>query len=75
MVASVRPTNESTMSSALMSMITPWQPVATIRSARSSCSCSATWSSMSIWIETSRISPILRIGTRSTSALLPLEPV
>ena len=65
MVESIRPTNESTMSSAVMSMITPWQPVATIRSARSSCSCRAVWSSMSTWMETSRMSPILRTGTRS----------
>src|SRR4051794_8779199 len=70
MVARVRPTNESTMSSALMSMITPWQPVDTIRSARSSCNCRATWSSMSVWIDTSNMSPILRTGTRSTSVLL-----
>src|SRR5262249_12491189 len=67
MFASMRPMNESTTSSAEMSIRTPCARVAVIRSVRSSCSDIASWSCMSTWMETSRQSPILRIGMRSTS--------
>ena len=46
-------------------MSTPRAPVATIRSARSSCRARRVWSSRSIWMETSSTSPSLRTGTRS----------
>ena len=47
MLASMRPTKESTISSAEMSIITPLAPVCAMRSARSFCSAMAVWSCMS----------------------------
>ena len=52
------------MSEAVMSMMTPWQPVSTMLGPGPP---AAGWRSrprMSIWMETRRMSPILRIGTR-----------
>src|SRR6476469_8886225 len=68
-VANIRPMNESTISTAVMSMTTPVAPVVLILSARSSWSAMALWSCRSIWIDTSRTSPMLRIGTRSVTTL------
>ena len=54
MLAIIRPMNESTMSSAEMSISTPRAPVSLIRSVRSSCSAITRRSCMSTWIVTSR---------------------
>src|ERR1700749_1077970 len=70
MLASMRPTNESTISSAEMSISTPFAPVFSICADRSSCSASATWSCRSTWMVTSSTRPILRIGMRSISGLV-----
>jgi hypothetical protein len=64
-VVSIRPTKESTISTAVMSMITPLTPVLASSSARSSCSRITLSSCRSIWMETNSVWPILRIGTRS----------
>src|SRR6185437_12456199 len=64
---SIRPMNESTISTAVMSMITPCAPVAASSSARSSCKRMTVSSSSSIWIETNSVCPIFRIGTCSIS--------
>src|SRR6195952_2426266 len=65
MLASMRPTKESTISSAEMSISTPLAPVFSICADRSSCSARATWSCRSTWMVTSRALPIFRIGMRS----------
>src|SRR5690348_5445353 len=72
MLASMRPMNESTTSSELMSISTPRAPVREIRSVRSSWRVSASWSCMSTWIVTRRNAPILRIGIRSSTSGLRL---
>src|SRR5689334_15962753 len=70
MSLTMRPMNESTISSVEMSMSTPRLAFLTMAFDRSSCSLSAIWSCMSIWIVTSRNSPIRSIGTFSTWQLL-----
>src|SRR5690606_38618077 len=71
--------NESTTSSAEMSISTPFAPVATIFSVRSSCSFSAIRSCRSTWMLTSKIRPSLSIGIRSMTlaerAFVPDDPV
>src|SRR5262249_42169173 len=71
MFASMRPMNESTISSAEMSISTPRACVSAIRAVRSSWSVIARRSCMSTWMLTSRQSPILRIGMRS----IPRSPL
>src|SRR4051812_715343 len=75
MLASMRPTNESTISRAEMSISTPLAPVRSICEDRSSCSARATWSCRSTWMVTSRALPIFRIGMRSTSDLVAADDV
>src|SRR3954470_16188220 len=70
MVPIMRPMNESTMSSAEISMRTPRAEVLLMRSDRSSCSVMASWSCMSTWMVTRRKAPIWRMGMRSTSVRL-----
>ncbi|MNP74162.1 hypothetical protein D3C76_1709940 [compost metagenome] len=65
MLAIIRPMNESTMSSAEISINTPRAEVWSIRAVRSSCRRRASWSCMSTWMVTSRNSPICKIGIRS----------
>src|SRR6185312_5333491 len=64
-MVSIRPMNESTISTAVMSMITPRAPVTASSSARASWSRTTLSSCRSIWMETKSVVPILRIGTRS----------
>src|SRR5215471_9605335 len=64
---SIRPMNESTISSDEMSINTPRARVLAIPSVKSSCSVRARRSCMSTWIVTSRQSPIFKIGIRSIS--------
>ena len=64
-MVSIRPMKESTISTAVMSMITPVAPVADSSLARSSWSRITLSSCRSIWMETNSVGPILRIGTRS----------
>ena len=66
MLPSMRPMNESTISSAEMSISTPRALVSTILLVRSSCRVMASWSCMSTCMVTSRQSPMRRIGMRST---------
>src|SRR5687767_10504665 len=70
MLPSMRPMKESTISSDEMSMRTPRAWCLTMLAVRSSCSVMASRSCMSTWMETSRNSPILMMGMRSTSAML-----
>jgi hypothetical protein len=65
MFAIMRPMNESTMSSAEMSIRTPAAPVERIWVMRSSCSARASRSCMSTWMVTSRKRPMRRMGMRS----------
>src|SRR5580704_286915 len=62
MLLSMRPMNESTISSAEMSIMTPRARSATIRLVSSSWSSIANRSCISTWIETRRQSPILSTG-------------
>src|SRR5689334_7134521 len=66
----MRPMNESTISSVEMSISTPLVAFLTMEFDRSSCSLRAIWSCMSTWMVTSRNSPILSIGILSTVPLL-----
>src|SRR2546421_3261059 len=71
MLASMRPMNESTISSDEMSISTPRARLLTIWLVRSSCRVSASLSCMSTWMETRRNSAILMIGIRSISGSVP----
>src|ERR1700678_2003563 len=64
-MVSIRPMKESTISTEVMSMITPRAPALASSSARSSCRRSTLSSCRSIWMETKSTPPILTIGTRS----------
>ena len=65
---------KSTISSAEMSIITPRARSCTMRCVRSSCSAIASRSCMSTWIDTSRQSPIFRIGISLMLLRLPARP-